>query len=194
MTQGSELQRPADEGKTVMYRPAPEGGLEPAPSERTDYREGLRSRRWNAAPLENPEAEKTDPRIALLTTMPGVGVYTATVIVAEIGDVTRFTGPKQLCSFAGLVPSTRSSGAHIRHGRITKEGSPWLRWVMSWLLRRDPLPVFAWPSITTAICSVLARRLLAWHWPPEPSSSPSRCGFSAVSPRGEPCRSSMTWS
>ena len=35
--------------------------------------------------------------------------------------------------------------------------------------------------------------LLAWHWPPEPSSSPSRCGFSAVSPRGGRCRSSMTW-
>jgi transposase len=81
---------------------------------------------------------KTDPRIALLMTMPGVGLYTASVIVAEIGDVTRFPGPKQLCSFAGLVPSTRSSDAHIRHGRITKEGSPWLRWVMVLAAQKGP--------------------------------------------------------
>ena len=82
MTQGSELQRPADEGKTVMYRPAPEGGLEPAPSEQADYREGLRSRRWNAAPLENPEAEKTDPRIALAAV---VGLAVVTLLVLVIG-------------------------------------------------------------------------------------------------------------
>jgi transposase len=81
---------------------------------------------------------RTDPRASLLTTMPGVGVYTAAVIVAEIGDVARFTGPKQLCSFAGLVPSTRSSDTHIRHGRITKEGSPWLRWVMVLAAQKGP--------------------------------------------------------
>jgi transposase len=81
---------------------------------------------------------KADPRASLLTTMPGVGVYTAAVIVAEIGDVTRFPGPKQLCSFAGLVPSTRSSDGHIRHGRITKEGSPWLRWVMVLAAQKGP--------------------------------------------------------
>ena len=42
------------------------------------------------------EQAKTDPRIALLTTMPGVGLYTATVIVAEIGDVARFSGQHRL--------------------------------------------------------------------------------------------------
>jgi hypothetical protein len=30
-----------------------------------DYRDDLRSRRWDAAPLRNPEVEKTDPRIAV---------------------------------------------------------------------------------------------------------------------------------
>jgi len=32
--------------------------------------------------------------------------------------------------FAGLVPSTYSSGDKIAHGRITKQGSKWLRWTM----------------------------------------------------------------
>jgi len=35
-----------------------------------------------------------------------------------------------LASYAGLVPSTRSSGGVERHGRITREGSRWLRWAM----------------------------------------------------------------
>ena len=52
-------------GKTTMYRPAAEGGLEARPGTSGDYRDELRSRRWNAAPLENPEVEKTDPRIAV---------------------------------------------------------------------------------------------------------------------------------
>jgi transposase len=81
---------------------------------------------------------KTDPRIELLCTMPGVGIYSATMIVAEIGEVRRFEGPKQLCSFAGLVPSTRSSDNLVRHGRITKEGSSWLRWIMVNAAQRAP--------------------------------------------------------
>jgi transposase len=81
---------------------------------------------------------KTDPRIGLLTSMPGVGIYSAVMIIAEIGDVRRFDGPKQLCSFAGLVPSTRSSDDLVRHGRITKEGSSWLRWIMVSAAQRAP--------------------------------------------------------
>ena len=79
-----------------------------------------------------------DSRIKLLTSMSGIGIYSDVVITAEIGDVSCFVGPKQLCSFAGLVPSTRSSDAHVRHGRITKEGSPWLRWIMVSAAQRAP--------------------------------------------------------
>jgi len=81
---------------------------------------------------------KDDPCIKLLTSMPGIGIYSAAVIIAEIGEIGRFVGPKQLCSYAGLVPSTRSSDTHVRHGRITKEGSPWLRWIMVSAAQRAP--------------------------------------------------------
>ena len=81
---------------------------------------------------------KDEPRFKLLTSMPGVGIYSAAVIIAEIGEISRFDGAKQLCSYAGLVPSTRSSDAHVRHGRITKEGSPWLRWIMVNAAQRSP--------------------------------------------------------
>lgn len=81
---------------------------------------------------------KGDPCARLLTTMPGIGEYSAAVIVAEIGDVTRFPDAKHLCSYAGLVPSVRNSDSKVQHGRITKEGSPWLRWIMVSAAQRAP--------------------------------------------------------
>jgi len=46
---------------------APEAGVARAERRATgDYRDELRSRRWDAAPLRNPEVEKTDPRIAVV--------------------------------------------------------------------------------------------------------------------------------
>jgi len=63
-------------------------------------------------------------------TIPGIGYYTALLVKAEIGDVSRFRRGDQLCSYAGIVPSTYSSGGVTRHGGITREGSRWLRWAM----------------------------------------------------------------
>ena len=63
-------------------------------------------------------------------TIPGVGYYTALLVEAEVGDVGRFRSGEHLCSYAGIVPSTYSSGGVTRHGRITREGSRWLRWAM----------------------------------------------------------------
>ncbi len=81
MTDQSGLQPSEGEGQTRLYRPTAEGGLEAAPPE-GDYRDGLRSRRWNAAPLENPEAEKTDPRIAVAAI---VGLAFVTLVILVIG-------------------------------------------------------------------------------------------------------------
>jgi transposase len=71
-----------------------------------------------------------DEDVKLLMTIPGVGYYTALLVKSEVGDVKRFPFGERLCSYAGLVPSTHASGASIRHGGITREGSRWLRWVM----------------------------------------------------------------
>ena len=66
----------------------------------------------------------------LLTTIPGIGYFSALLIYAEIGDVKRFPNPKKLCSYAGLVPSIRQSGNKVITGKITKEGNKLLRWVL----------------------------------------------------------------
>lgn len=66
----------------------------------------------------------------LLTSIPGVGEYTALLLLAEIGDIGRFPSAERLCSYAGLIPSTRQSGSMDRRGGITKTGNKLLRWAL----------------------------------------------------------------
>ena len=66
----------------------------------------------------------------LLMTIPGIGYFSALTLLAEIGDINRFPSPERLCSYAGLVSSLHQSGSTQRLGRITKEGSSLLRWVL----------------------------------------------------------------
>lgn len=70
------------------------------------------------------------PQAKLLTSIPGIRYVSALTIMAEIGDINRFPSAKQLMGYAGLVPSTYSSGDITRHGKITKTGSKWLRYIM----------------------------------------------------------------
>jgi len=60
--------------------------------------------------------------------VPGIGPTLAAVFVAEIGDVHRFAGPAQLCSWAGLTPHHRESDTVVHRGHITKQGSKLVRW------------------------------------------------------------------
>jgi len=66
----------------------------------------------------------------LLMTIPGVGYFSAMAILAEIGDIRRFSNEKRLCSYSGLVPSVDQSGNTRRLGHMTREGSGLLRWVL----------------------------------------------------------------
>lgn len=58
----------------------------------------------------------------------GVGPILAAIFVAEIGDVTRFSAPKHLCSWAGLTPRHHESDRTLHRGHITKQGSRLVRW------------------------------------------------------------------
>ena len=80
--------------------------------------------------LELRHLAGNDEEVRLLMTIPGIGYYTALLVKAEVGDISRFSCGDHLCSYAGLVPSTYGSGGVVRHGGITKEGSRWLRWAM----------------------------------------------------------------
>jgi transposase len=85
---------------------------------------------------------RQDPRARLLKTIPGVGDFTARVLLAEIGDIKRFPTAKSLACYAGLTPKQRQSGNSMRMMGITKEGSANIRWVLiqsAWIaIRIDP--------------------------------------------------------
>jgi transposase len=73
---------------------------------------------------------KADPRVKVLTQLPGVGPFTALVLIAEIGDITRFGSARKLAAWAGLTPTVRGSDRTVRHGHISKQGPVWVRWVL----------------------------------------------------------------
>jgi transposase len=66
----------------------------------------------------------------LLTSIPGISYYSAMIILTEMGEVHRFSNPKKLCSYAGLVPRTIQSGNHVYHGRILKECNQNIKWIL----------------------------------------------------------------
>jgi hypothetical protein len=73
-----------------------------------------------------------------LQAIPGVGPVLAAVFVAEIGDVHRFAGAPQLCSWAGLTPHHRESDTTVRRGPITKQGPRLVRWAAVEATQRLP--------------------------------------------------------
>ena len=73
---------------------------------------------------------KHDDRVGVLCQIRGVGPYTAMLVIAEIGDITRFAKARKLCAWAGLTPTIRSSDGKARLGHITRQGSRPLRWAL----------------------------------------------------------------
>jgi transposase len=63
------------------------------------------------------------PVVGALQALRGVALVGAATLVAELGDITRFTKPRQLMAYLGLVPSEHSSGGTRRQGGITKAGN-----------------------------------------------------------------------
>jgi Transposase IS116/IS110/IS902 family len=57
-------------------------------------------------------------------------MFTALVLLAEIGDITRFGSARKVASWAGLTPTVRGSDRTVHHGHISKQGPTWVRWVL----------------------------------------------------------------
>ena len=69
-----------------------------------------------------------DPATGWLSTMPGIGAVIGNVIATEIDGIARFEDSDRLCAYAGLIPSTSSSGDKTHHGRLVASCNKWLRW------------------------------------------------------------------
>jgi transposase len=114
-------------------------------------------------------------QIRRLMTIPGVDVYSASAVMAAIGEVSRFKDPRQLVGYLGLDPKVRQSGTEpARHGRISKHGPAQARHALgqaAWVAMRTPGPLRAFGERIRArrgsqvAVTAVARKLavLCWH-------------------------------
>ena len=70
------------------------------------------------------------PQTEALLDIRGIALFSALLIVAELGEVERFCTAKQVGAYSGLTSRVHQSGGHCYQGSITRQGSPWLRWVL----------------------------------------------------------------
>ena len=122
---------------------------------------------------------KTLPAAQRLRSVPGIGLLTATALVASVVEPSRFRSGRRLASCLGLVPREHSSGSSRHLGSITKRGDPYLRTLLThgarsvlWAAKHDknPDPLRRWAlsvqarrghnRATIALANKLAR--IAW--------------------------------
>lgn len=120
------------------------------------------------------------PETEAITDIHGIGLYSALLVVAELGEPGRFTNPKQVGAYTGLTSRVWQSGSREVRGSISHQGSPWLRWILveaamkvvrrDEALRRFYLRVkrrsgFARARVAVArkLAEICWKRLRAWH-------------------------------
>jgi hypothetical protein len=125
-----------------------------------------------------------DPGYTAIRTIPGIGGVLAAVFVAEIGEVSRFPGPTQLASWAGLTPRHRESDTHVHRGRITRQGSRLVRWAAVESVQVLP----AHTRIGAIRERVAARRgATSVSWPPPANNSSWSTTGCATTPSAHRC-------
>lgn len=89
-------------------------------------------------------------QVALLRSVPGIGLLTAMVILTELIDINRFKHLDHLCSYVGLIPQTHNSGEKDRVGQMTKRGNSGLKKALiesSWVaIRHDSALALAYQN------------------------------------------------
>jgi transposase len=117
---------------------------------------------------------RSDERVRLLGTMPGIGPLLGLTFAAEIGEVSRFRSPGKLIGYAGLAPRVSQSGERSATGALSKAGSRTLRWAAVEAANQAWRPSNPWHAHYLRVSarhgknpakSSVARKLLiaAWH-------------------------------
>ena len=132
------------------------------------------------------------PATQHLMSIPGIGLLTATALVAFVGDIQRFPSCRSFADYLGLTPREYSSGAVRRLGRITKRGNTYLRMLLihgarsalrAGMMTEEPDDLRAWAMevksrkgfnlAAVALANKLAR--VAWRvWRDERDFEPRR--------------------
>jgi transposase len=86
--------------------------------------------RMAAVELQLKGLAKDDPVVQRLMSVPGVGILTATALIALVGDIRRFRSGRHFACFLGLTPREHSTGQTRRLGRISKRGDTYVRMLL----------------------------------------------------------------
>ena len=104
------------------------------------------------------------PVVGALQALRGIGLISAVIIMAEIGDLCRFDNPRQLMGYLGLVPGERSTGESVHRLGITKAGNGRVRraliesaWTYRHLPRTGPAKLVAQQHLPPAIKDIAAK-------------------------------------
>jgi transposase len=73
---------------------------------------------------------RLEPAVKALMACKGFQLVAALIVVSELGEVQRFTHPRQIMAYLGLVPTERTSSDQRRQGGITKCGNSHARWLL----------------------------------------------------------------
>lgn len=84
---------------------------------------GARLERYEAQIAREVAGWRWEPAVRALMSLRGVALINAATLIAELGDLSRFTRPQELMSYLGLVPSEHTSAEDRRQGGITKMGN-----------------------------------------------------------------------
>jgi transposase len=132
-------------------------------------------RQLAAIDTELRQIARSDPRAQRLVTIPGIGGLLALTIAAEIGEIARFPTARKLIGYAGLAPVIKQSGQSSWTGRISKAGSPTLRWAAVEAAQHAWRPTNPWHQLYTQTKdrhgkanpakAAVARKILiaSWH-------------------------------
>jgi transposase len=71
------------------------------------------------------------PDVPLLRTVPGIGLITATALVARVTDIRRFRSGRHFANYVGLTPREDSTGSRRRLGAIGKQGDVYVRMLLT---------------------------------------------------------------
>ena len=88
---------------------------------------GARLERYETQIEREVAGWRWEPAVRALMSLRGVALLNAAILIAELGDLHRFTRPQELMSYLGLVPSEHTTGADRQQGGITKMGNGYAR-------------------------------------------------------------------
>jgi transposase len=101
---------------------------------------------------------RRDRDMRLLMSIPGIGRFSAALILAEIGDIGFFKTKRKLASFVGVVPGARNSDATRRDTSLKKDSNRYIRWLLAEAVPKAVRVVPAWQRLYDRVCAGNPRR------------------------------------